>query len=236
MGSMTETTPLLRRVLLGIVAATFLISCSTGGGKDATKLSKAELRKALPNATQVGAGYKVDSSNSDNSSDPKSDAAFAKACPEVKELGLNNKKDDKKDIKADFIAKDGRSITTSFDLTPKNLEKNKLDTVIGAINKCDTVRYASADGTKVEIDLSAKRDDSHGDAGLRFKLQARGDVQGKKFSVDSEGLIFTLDGIGVQVMTQGSVDQTDLSSIPPDTGKIDDLAKTMVDGVHSAEG
>ena len=214
---------------LAATAALLLGACSSTGGHQATK---ADLKKALPKVTDIGGDYKLqkaDKADKEESADDKaSDAAIEKACPEAAKLADPEDGKDADEVKVDFeVTADGRSISASADLSPRDLDEDSVDTFVTAVNKCGTVSYTTSDQTPVSLDLSAKKVSGIGDVAVEYTIDGKTSFGGTVLKIQAKGISFLANGLGGEIQVTSGLDGVNFTTVAPDSDKLEPLAKAL---------
>lgn len=198
---------------------------STSPGAQLPEVTLGDLESILPDADEVGFGFR-EVPSSDDEGDPALDAALLDACPEAARF-LDDTDDGPVAVR-DFEAADGRTMGVELDPSPKNLEADILDDVIDVMNGCGAVTYTASNGADVTLSMSAERNDELGERGVRV----RQDIIMKHPSLDedlefsAEGWIYLLGPVAVKVNAQDGIG-ADGTVTPADFEALGDVAAQM---------
>jgi hypothetical protein len=193
----------------------------------AADVSDDDLKSLLPTADDIGAPYVVDDTPDDNTKDA-GDKAIEEACPEAAEFF--NMPDDPHDFKAKFKTDDNRSLEVDLGRNSQGISADKIDELVSAIDKCDTIAYDDG-GAHVTGKLTAKRDDSYGDAGIRFGFDFVITGNGQSLPLHGLGLMFVRNGLTGGVLFTSGYDNDTGAPVAGDFERIPTYSQVIDEGL-----
>jgi len=195
----------------------------------------ADLEAILPAASDLGAGWTVDTSTDDSSS--AQDKAMDEQCPALKDLGTTNDVADKNKAKRSFTNAAGEQVAVSLSNDADKVDQAELATKIEAVNSCGPITTTS-DGVKTTIQLQAKANDTYGDFGVQ--MQANVTLESEQLPQPVElnlyGLMFRSGNVGVSITGFDGLDQSTLKVTPVDTDTLVTQAEAMESAVKNLGG
>lgn len=206
-----------------------------------------DLEAILPTEADLGGDYvatadDADDDGSDDETDPEleaddaSDDAFLEACPAAAELEfLDDVGDDDEQAVAGFETEDQREIEVSLaPQAPAAFSGDNLDTIVDALSDCGTIEVEE-DGTKITFTITAERDDTYGEDGLRLDMDASFELMGMALDLTFVGRAFTIGDVGVFISGTSGLATEDGSfeatTVPVDADLVEELAALMEERV-----
>lgn len=214
------------RVAIVALALATLVGCGVSEGattatRPETRYTAADLRPLLPSPDEVGDGYRPMTPDADTSG--PGDDALAKACPKAATLGEDDR-GGAGEVKAQFEAESSKTIQVSMRATRDiGIDEANVDDYVDVINACDTIHYRDA-GQSITIDLAARRDDHHGDFGVRLDVDLTTTTDQGEIDITYRALFFVHGPVGASITVNDGIDVGATQSVPGDFDRIDPLA------------
>lgn len=227
-------------------------SSTTTGARDATTvvettappttvapLTKADLERLLPVASDVGAGYEMidESDSGSDSGDGEFDKVMADACPSLVDLigAPENNSDSPDKAERSFSTEDGRTVSVELDpdLTDaKVTSAAEMRKVVDAVNSCDNLKFSN-NGVDFTMSLTMRTDKTFGDFGGILELSVHGESAQLPKPLDLNGVVrmFVSHGVGVTVSAMGGVDTETFDAVPADSDAVETIAKQITDAL-----
>lgn len=234
-----------RRVAVAMVLVLALTGCSqktssdqtvtTRGGSRASALEPSDLKRLLPQASVVGADYRIAESavTSSDTGDTGQvegdgyDAAFAKGCPAA--YGMVQKEKNQGEIGRTYTASEGRKVEVSLALMDPATADFELDELRKALSSCSTISGSEA-GTAYTIGIHAESNNDRGDKGVivtmdfTFTPEAEGV---DSFDVHLKLRFFRVGEVGITISVLSGLDTSTLTEVPGDFGLLDSLGARL---------
>lgn len=216
---------------------------TTGGDRGTTTLELSDLEELLPEASTVGADYRiadttdtgdaavlVDTADPDGTGEDGYDAAFARGCPAA--YGMLQKKEKKRDdVDRTYLASHGREVDVALSIMDPATDW-EMDELRKALSSCSTVK-GSENGTRYAVVIHAEANSEHGDKGVFVTMDFTfaPEVDGvAPFDVHLKIRLFRVGAVGATITVLSGVDTSTLTEIPGDFALLDSLA----DDIESA--
>ena len=197
----------------------------------ATTVTKTDLDRLLPLASDLGTDYKIDDSTDSSDDDSAFDDAVEKACPALSDVLGNADDDDANDAKRDFTTEDGRSISVSLtpDISTGSVKsKSDLEAMVDGVSDCKDISFTS-DNIDFTMKLTMRTDDSFGDFGSVMDFQATGKSPQIPGAIEIDGMarMFAVGKIGASIFASSGLDQSTLEKIPLDDDVVASVTKQL---------
>lgn len=237
--------------VLAVVSSAVLSSCGGGDGSSegsagtttTTAARNSRLIVALPRASDVGSGYRVEKSSRTHRPEPFDPATTTTttatrfnrldaSCPGARWPRLGARPDVAGVEYVQFQREDDREISVGLTPVPAALDRAGMDRLLDAINACGT--FTNERGGVVSTStVRAERIEGVGDYGIDIHSSNDMGVEGQDLPMDlstsSRTYLLVVDDILVAVEADGGFDPDELATVSGDDDLVPAVAQTTVE-------